>query len=754
MIEMEKIIMEKRKTVAVIIDTLDGVYQTSISNALIQSGNKRNTNLLFFSGMSVLSYHNLTSFHNAIFKLINPTEVDGIILIISSMEIYVGHEGVQKLADTFNIPKVSLSTKINGAVNILVDNYKNMYSLTKHMLTQHSFKRVGYISGPLKNEEAKIRYQGFTQCLHDLNESFDEKFFYEGSFLNIDGRFAIDFFLKENNELPDVLICANDEMAVGAYMRLKELNYSIPQDIAISGYDDIEASSLMQPSLTTLSQPLSAMTDLAIEFIEELIEGRIVNEDNYIPGTLNIRESCGCIDFPAMTATFELDTREVEDLVLDYLNPQKWYYEEVKESIQSLIKYLFDDLAHLNVASEFAQKYNKWMYHVLIDYHTNCDWFMLSLHLRDIIRSKYSTPENKAYIENLFIQIIQINYANLIRKTSLSNYKFKEIYVNSRQVFALFNDARSYMDIEIALKTASTFFDIKEYYLCLYDRPEAFLEDELSLPESITLIAGKNESDYYKNILFKTSEILPDIMLRSHTIHHLVFLSIFFGDIHYGYIVFSMSGVNTLIYETLRSEISNSLKNLILMESKVATEKKLEETMIQLELSNKKLHELSIKDELTGLYNRRGFYQSINHLKSERGLNNYNLKLIFGDLDGLKIINDTFGHSEGNDALCAISNVLKDSIHSDDLLARMSGDEFAICVYRDVTKEDLLKMMDTVRQKLITHNSQSLKPYNVSISLGLAYNDQYTNRNLDELISYADERLYEEKLHKTKDIVK
>jgi len=746
--------LENRKTVAVIIDTLDGIYQTSMADALIHSGNKRNTNLLFFSGMAVLSYNNLASFHNAIFKLVNQEQVDGIIFIVASMEIYVGHEGVQKLADVFDLPKISLSTKINGAKNILVDNFKNMYSMTKHMLSQHPSDHVGYISGPLKIEEAKIRYQGFTQCLKDLSYPFNPNYFYEGSFLNIDGRFAIDYFLKENGTLPKVLICANDEMAIGAYIRLKELGYSIPQDIAISGYDDVEAASLMQPSLTTLTQPLSAMTDLAIELIEELIEGNIVEEDHYVAGTLNIRETCGCIDFQALVSEFDAEIQSLEEIIFNYIQPQKWCYEETKEAIQKLVHYLIQDIESQNIQSEFAQKYSTWMHHALIDLFISCDWYNMVLHLRSFVLRTYATDENTTYIENLFLQLVQINNTNILRRTALANFKFKEIYVNSRQVFSQFNDARSYSDIGIALKTAASFFDIKEYYLCLYENPKTLDDVEFTLPKQMVLISGKNEAQYYKNIPFATLTILPEGLLSRVDTRHLVFLSIFYADVQYGYIAFSMSGVNPLIFETLRSEVSNALKNLFLIESKLSIEKKLEETMLQLELSNKRLHELSIKDELTGLLNRRGFYQSINHMKSDLGIHDYNIKFLFGDLDGLKIINDNFGHAEGNNALCAIATVLKKSLHSDDLLARMSGDEFAICIFRDITEAELKKITDSVKEKLEQHNSFSLKPYNVSISIGIAYNDHTIHRDLDELIAYADAQLYLEKQHKVKNIIK
>ena len=85
---------------------------------------------------------------------------------------------------------------------------------------------------------------------------------------------------------------------------------------------------------------------------------------------------------------------------------------------------------------------------------------------------------------------------------------------------------------------------------------------------------------------------------------------------------------------------------------------------------------MSLHDELTGLYNRRGFITLAEQQLKIADRMKTSILLLFGDLDGMKFINDTFGHQEGNQALIDTTNILKDTFRGSDILARVGGDEF------------------------------------------------------------------------------
>ena len=158
------------------------------------------------------------------------------------------------------------------------------------------------------------------------------------------------------------------------------------------------------------------------------------------------------------------------------------------------------------------------------------------------------------------------------------------------------------------------------------------------------------------------------------------------------------------------------------------------------------LHNLSLRDELTGLLNRRGFLSlASQHLKiAERS--GWTILLLFADMDGLKIINDNFGHPEGDKALRGVAGILRKTFRGSDLLARLGGDEF-IALALNVTEGGALAIMMRLRQKVRDYNSQSHR-YQISLSFGVAQFDPEDHLPLDEMIAQADKALYKDKQNK------
>jgi len=164
-------------------------------------------------------------------------------------------------------------------------------------------------------------------------------------------------------------------------------------------------------------------------------------------------------------------------------------------------------------------------------------------------------------------------------------------------------------------------------------------------------------------------------------------------------------------------------------------------------LLEEKLRELSLLDELTGLNNRRGF--NVLGTQFLYMVKRMSLKavLIFGDMDGMKKINDTFGHGEGDQALLEFANLLLSSSRSSDILARMGGDEFIVLAVETTEKvsDGLLARMNS---NLEIFNSQPDRKYPISVSFGVAHYDPEQPIGLEELINQADNSMYEEKQRK------
>ena len=157
------------------------------------------------------------------------------------------------------------------------------------------------------------------------------------------------------------------------------------------------------------------------------------------------------------------------------------------------------------------------------------------------------------------------------------------------------------------------------------------------------------------------------------------------------------------------------------------------------------LRSLTIIDELTQLYNRRGFLTlAERHLKLAARKKS-GVFLLFADLDGLKAINDTFGHMEGDRALADTAEILRQSFRSADIIARLGGDEFTVFPLEAATESaDLL--LHRLEEHLRAHNeAHQNRGYRLALSVGIARFEPDSSWSIDQLLEHADKALYAEK---------
>lgn len=159
------------------------------------------------------------------------------------------------------------------------------------------------------------------------------------------------------------------------------------------------------------------------------------------------------------------------------------------------------------------------------------------------------------------------------------------------------------------------------------------------------------------------------------------------------------------------------------------------------------LRSLSTMDELTGLYNRRGFLTLAPHYLEMADRNRKAALLVFADLDGLKGINDTLGHPAGDQALRDIAAILKRTFRASDVLARLGGDEFAILAM-ETPMASTEEVLARLHQSLHAHNASAALP--LSLSMGVACYDWEHRFSLEELLARADAAMYERKREKKK----
>jgi len=154
------------------------------------------------------------------------------------------------------------------------------------------------------------------------------------------------------------------------------------------------------------------------------------------------------------------------------------------------------------------------------------------------------------------------------------------------------------------------------------------------------------------------------------------------------------------------------------------------------------LRGLALRDELTGLYNRRGFVTLADqHLKMARRTARGAL-LVFADVDGFKRVNDRFGHPEGDRALVAAAEVLRATFRESDIVARVGGDEFAVLAI-EASEGSAERLRARLADNLQAHNASGNRRYTLSVTAGIATFDPQRPAGVDELMAEADRTLYE-----------
>jgi len=155
-----------------------------------------------------------------------------------------------------------------------------------------------------------------------------------------------------------------------------------------------------------------------------------------------------------------------------------------------------------------------------------------------------------------------------------------------------------------------------------------------------------------------------------------------------------------------------------------------------------KIEYLSYKDQLTDLYNRRFFEEEMKRLDTQRKLP---ISIIMADLNGLKIINDSYGHEKGDEILKRTAKILKNSIRKEDVLARQGGDEFAILLPQ-TQKDEAQEVINRIKRKTDKTRDEVIP---ISIALGVATKEN-KEQNIDNILKKADDNMYQNKLSESR----
>lgn len=167
----------------------------------------------------------------------------------------------------------------------------------------------------------------------------------------------------------------------------------------------------------------------------------------------------------------------------------------------------------------------------------------------------------------------------------------------------------------------------------------------------------------------------------------------------------------------------------------------------RLEARQKVLEKTNLEDDLTSLYNHRGFVALADQQLKIAKRQGKEMFILFSDVDCLKRINDVFGHEMGDKALVDCAQILKKTFRNSDIVARIGGDEFTVAMV-DCSREDLSRAEQRLRENIKEHNEHSGDPYSLGLNIGAASCAPEELSKLEQLLSRADQSMYEEKKSK------
>lgn len=293
--------------------------------------------------------------------------------------------------------------------------------------------------------------------------------------------------------------------------------------------------------------------------------------------------------------------------------------------------------------------------------------------------------------------------------------------------------------------------DVSSYFLYMTNKPVVYHEaQKWRLPEAMYLRAYKTGEKALELPRSKQRISMNELFSNSYYLDErktYIIIDIYSRELQYGILVCDMPYRYFHYVEMLCYQISIAIKikELFFIQEKLLEDK--EEMVQKLERENLYLDDISNKDELTGILNRRGFFNKLEEQLTDAKLFGKKAVMLYADLNYLKLINDRYTHAEGNYALRSCAEALEAALGQNGIVGRIGGDEFAGCALVEEAG-DGEAVKKHIKEFLADRNKVSGKPYEVMTAVGtfdFVIGDEYDSK---QLAARADERLYEDKSKK------
>ena len=325
----------ERLRIAVLLDHMNffgGGYEAQIRESFDRCCRRRGHHLILVYGRGLREATPRPDHFNFIYELISAQNVDAVAVVGSSLAAYGGVDEVAGLLGRFEgLPRCSLGLHVEGVSSIEVDQAATMEALVRHLIVDHGCKRLAYLSGPRNHPDAMLRLRAFRRVLAEQGLADEPELIRIGDFSRPWAHDELESLLAQRINDLDAVVAANDAMALGAVEALREAGLSVPQDVLVTGFDDVQLARLGNPPLTTVAQPFDELADAALDCLLRQRLGAPVAKLHTLKPKLRKRRSCGCTAHPVAV-------RESRELPMP--TPRQFLYEHQERLGVLLTEYM------------------------------------------------------------------------------------------------------------------------------------------------------------------------------------------------------------------------------------------------------------------------------------------------------------------------------------------------------------------------------------------------------------------------------
>lgn len=236
--------------------------------------------------------HNVGEYN--IYNLPDLSQFDGVILDGSNISDNTQRTRIVEKLRASGLPVLSLDWYVDGFYYVGADNRRPIRELMEHLYEKHGCRRFVFAGGPEDAFGNLERVAAYCESLRRYELTLEENPILCGDYTYETGVAYMKDYMRDHKPLPDVFVCANDNIAAGICAEAENWGLRVPDDFLVTGFDNLDKAAYFRPQITTVFQERENIGMLCVDVLEKIWHGEKVDERCYIPVSCIYAESCGC----------------------------------------------------------------------------------------------------------------------------------------------------------------------------------------------------------------------------------------------------------------------------------------------------------------------------------------------------------------------------------------------------------------------------------------------------------------------------